>query len=366
MTAGFSTEPEQQDADGYGTRTVSVIIPARNEERNIERAVRSVSRQQGVREVIVVDDDSTDRTGEILAQLKEEYPRLRVLHLDSLPAGWGGKNYAVAAGAEIAAGEWLLFTDADTEHLPGSLEAVLERADAERADLLSLSPGQDTPTWWEKAVMPLVFVQLSHLYSFGEVSDPASPVAAANGQYLLIRRPVYNEVGGHSAVRAEILEDVELARRVKKAGGRLVFLPGAAWVRTRMYQSFGEMWQGWSKNLYPLYSSKLSTLLEAFGELWALDLLLPLAFFALCILIAADLGGNAALLAVVFCFAISLLRQWTYRQELLRLGFNPDLAGYHILGAAILGLLLLNSARAYRLAGQVQWKGRRYPAKGRK
>jgi chlorobactene glucosyltransferase len=365
VTASFNGRTGQQAAAGCEPGPVSVIIPARNEEQNIERAVRSVLGQKGVREIVVVNDDSSDRTPEILARLEKEIPLLRSLRLDSLPEGWVGKNHAAAAGAGIAGGEWLLFTDADTEHLPGSLEAVLAHAETESADLLSLSPGQQTLTWWEKSVIPLVFVHLTRLYRFEEVSDPASPAAAANGQYLLIRRKVYNSIGGHAALRAEILEDVELARRVKRAGGRLLFLPGASWVRTRMYRNFGEMWQGWSKNLYLLYGRKLRPMLKAFGEIWALDFLLPLGLLALCVLIAAGRGGDAMLLAAVLCFVIAVVRQFAYEQKLVRLGFDPQLANYQILGAGILGLLLLNSARTYRVAGQVQWKGRDYTAKGR-
>src|SRR5437667_664151 len=233
---------------------VSVIIPARNEEANIERAVRSIAAQGGVPlEIIVVDDQSEDQTGEILKSLKAEIPSLRALRVDTLPDGWLGKPHALACGAKIASADWLLFTDADAEHGPGSLAELLERAEKECVDLLSLSPGQLTPTWWEKAVIPLVYVWLAKHYSFEEVNDPKSEAAAANGQYMLMRRRVYERAGGHEAVRAEILEDVALARRVKAAGGRLLFLPGARWVQTRMYRTFAAMWQGWTKNLYLLY-----------------------------------------------------------------------------------------------------------------
>src|SRR2546427_5572479 len=257
---------------------VSVIIPARNEEVNIERAVRSVSAQGGVPlEIIVVDDQSEDRTGEILKRLKAEIPSLRTLRVDALPDGWLGKPHALACGAKTASADWLLFTDADAVHNPGSLADLLERAEKERVDLLSLSPGQLTPTWWEKAIIPLVYVWLAKLYSFDEVNDPKSGVAAANGQYLLMRRAVYERVGGHEAVRAEILEDVALARRVKAAGGRLLFLPGASWVQTRMYRTFSEMWEGWTKNLYLLYGRNVKLILGAIATTVLVDWM-PIAF----------------------------------------------------------------------------------------
>ena len=343
---------------------VSVIIPARNEELNLERVVRSVAAQREVREILVVDDESSDRTGEILARLRDQIPLLRTLRIETLPDGWVGKSHAAAAGAELAAGEWLLFTDADTEHLPGSLEAMLERARVESADLLSLSPGQQTLTWWEKSIIPFVFVQLAQLFPFEEVSDPASPRAAANGQYLLIRRSVYHQIGGHGAVRGEILDDVELARRVKSAGGRILFLPGARWVRTRMYSTFRAMWQGWSKNLYLLYGRKRWAMFKALSSALALDLFLPLAFLVPAFLVALGDGSGWTLMTFVLCFVGAVLREWKYGQKLARLGFDGGNGIYAVIGAGLFVLLLLNSAWAYSVAGGVRWKGRRYHTSG--
>ncbi len=340
---------------------VSVVIPARNEEANIARAVRSVAAQQGVREIIAVNDGSTDRTGEILDALRGEIPALRVIHTEALPEGWAGKSHSAATGARQALGEWLLFTDADTEHRAGSLAALVERAERIGADLLSLSPGQRVVTWWEKSVIPLVYVHLARLYRFEEVSDRGSPAAAANGQYLLVRREAYDRAGGHEAVRAEILEDVELARRVKAGGGRLIFLPGAEWAETRMYQTFGQMWQGWTKNLYLLYSRNLARLLATLAEVALLDFALPLIFIALCVMMVFWHSGAA--LAAVAVFVAALWRRWTYRVSLARLGFDPRLANFLVPGAGLFGLLLINSALAHRWRRSVRWKGREYPAR---
>jgi len=343
---------------------VSIIVPARNEEANIERVLRSLAVQERVREILVVDDKSEDRTAEILEAMKAEMPLLRVLRIDSLPEGWLGKTYAVSVAAREAAGDWLLFTDADTEHLPGSLSALLERAEREEADLLSLSPGQITPTWWEKAVIPLVYVSLARLYRFEDVSNPRSPAAAANGQYLLIRRAVYERVGGHEAIRNEVLEDVELAKRVKAAGGKVLFLPGAAWVRTRMYGRFGEMWAGWSKNLYLLYGRSLARILEALGELCAVDLL-PQFFFI--VLLMCLLSGRRSVVVLVGTLAsllVIMVRHARYMRAVTRLGFDSRVAAWRLEGAVILAALLVNSAIAHRLAHHVDWKGRRYSTRG--
>ena len=353
---------------GAGNETtgggVSVIVPARNEEVRIERAVRSLATQEGRGEILVVDDQSQDRTGEILERLKGEIPGLRVLRLESLPPGWLGKNHALAMAAQQARGEWLLFTDADVEHRPGSLAALLDRAEATGVDLLSVSPGQETPTWWEKAVIPLVYVHLAKLFRFEEVSDPGSPVAAANGQYILIRREAYERAGGHQAVRAEILEDVELARRVKAAGGRLLFLPGAEWARTRMYSTFGELWWGWTKNLYLLYGRRIGRILATVAEMWCLDLLPLLGAVVWGMLMMLRKPDPLPVLIVAGCVLLLALRHAFYAVQLKRLGFPRGLAGFRIPGVALLGVLLLNSARIYYLGRTVQWKGRRYSARG--
>ena len=165
--------------------TVSVIVPARNEEVSLADCLQSLVAQTGVAfEIIVVDDHSTDRTREIAMS----FPRVLVLEAGALPEGWTGKNNAVTTGAREARGDWLLFTDADTVHLPGSLAAALREAQENSAELLSYSPEQIAVTFWEMATLPVVFAELARQYSPSKVSDPASPIAAANGQYILIRR----------------------------------------------------------------------------------------------------------------------------------------------------------------------------------
>lgn len=344
---------------------VSVVIPARNEELNIARVVRSLANQEGIREILVVDDQSFDRTAEILVALEKEVPLLRTLHVEFLPEGWLGKTHAAATGARAATADWLLFTDADTEHLAGSLVELLQRAVDEHVDLLSVSPGQETPTWWEKSVIPLVYARLASLFRFEDVSDPHSPAAAANGQYLLVRKELYQRSGGHAAVKSEILEDVELARRIKAHGGKLLFLPGAPWVRTRMYHSFREMWQGWTKNLYLLYEGNVAKMLRAIASLWFLDLFPVLGFVVACIWVALAHSGSLVTLVALGLFLLTVTRQWIYGRALARLGFDAALASYQPMGAALLGAIMLASLRAHRTTRNIEWKGRSYATKGK-
>lgn len=346
----------------------SVIIPARDEEPNIEGAVRSVATQESVREIIVVDDESSDRTPEILAEMATQFPQLRVLRIESLPAGWLGKTHAAAEGAKLATGDWLLFTDADTRHFPGSLAALVARAQSGGADLLSISPGQEVETWWEKAVIPLVYVELAELFRFEAVNDPHSPVAAANGQYMLIRRGTYDAVGGWEAVRGSVLDDVALARRVKGSGAKILFLPGAAWAKTRMYRRFASMWRGWTKNLFLLYGSDrtkiVTTVLRLFVRVFLPDALLGIFAAAFVVLLSTGAKAWIAAAAVVACALAVYAGFRRYRRELKRLGFSGKLAKYLPIGAVLLGLILLNSLWAWRQGGGIEWKGRIYPVKG--
>ncbi|MFB3812698.1 MAG: glycosyltransferase family 2 protein [Terriglobales bacterium] len=244
MRSGDSLDAEPESP------LVSVIIPARNEELSLGACLRSVVEQDGVRlEVIVVDDASTDATREIAQSLDA----VRVADAGPVPEGWCGKANACHTGARAARGEWLLFTDADTVHKPGSLARAVAEAREHGAALLSYSPEQEVHGFSQRALMPLVFAELACTYRPTEVCDPASPAAAANGQYLLITREAYDAVGGHAAVAADLLEDVALARRVKSSGRRLRFRYGGDAVRTRMYRSFAQMREGWSKNLALLF-----------------------------------------------------------------------------------------------------------------
>ncbi len=235
--------------------SVSVIIPARNEEACLAACLQSLLAQQGIdREIIVVDDASNDRTRAIAAS----FAGVRVIAAGSLRPGCSGKCNAAQTGADAARGDWLLFTDADTIHAPGSLARSVAEAQEHQAALLSYSPRQELRGILQRAVMPVIFAELATTYRPAEVSDPASPAAAANGQYLLITREAYDAVGGHAAVSGTLLEDVALAQLVKRSGRRLRFRFGGDAVRTRMYRDFSALCEGWTKNLALLFPRTLS------------------------------------------------------------------------------------------------------------
>lgn len=331
---------------------ISAVIPARNEEASVARAVESVAAQPEVGEVIVVDDQSSDGTREVLARLAARVRKLHVLETGELPAGWVGKNYAAWLGAGAATDEWLLFTDADTEHLAGSAARALEDAGKHEAAIVSYSPEQELGSFWERALIPVVYWRLAKKYSFEDVSDPNSPEAAANGQYFLIRRSAYASIGGHTAVAGEILEDVALARRAKQAGYRIYFASGAGIVRTRMYRSFCAMWEGWTKNLHALMGwpgAALGNFLVWCGIVAAL-IMIGRKYFVESVWIV--LLAPVAALAIWGAQYANYLRRNRYPLSYIRY-FVP-------------GVCLYAAARAASwwktTRGTVEWKGRAYPA----
>jgi GT2 family glycosyltransferase len=340
------------------TPKVSVIIPARNEEANIGRCLRSILAQQGIAfQVIVVDDHSTDHTAEIARQLAQEFsaqpgaPSVIVIAARRpLPTGWTGKANALCSAVPLARSDWLLFTDADTEHAPGSLAAAVQEAEQHGADLFSLSPEQEVEGLWERALMPVIFSELATTFRPRDVSDPAKPIAAANGQYLLIRRSVYHEVGGHAAVAGDLLEDVALARRVKGAGHVLRFRLGKGMVRTRMYRGLQQMREGWTKNLALLFPGASSLACRRMAEFVVLVALPPAAAGAW--VAKAGPVRYALLGAAAAAWGNFLLRT-------RKAHFDPLSTALAFCGLPLFAGLLLRSARAHR-DGRVEWKGRNY------
>jgi len=329
-----------------GEPAVSVIVPARNEEACLGTCLESLVAQTGVAfEIIVVDDHSTDRSREIALA----FPAVRVIEAGPLPDGWTGKNNAVVTGAREARGQWLLFTDADTVHLPGSLARALAEAQENKADLLSYSPEQIAVTFWEMATLPVVFAELARQYPPSKVSDPNSPAAAANGQYILVKRKAYDAAGGHAAIAGTILEDVALARAVKASGRKIRFRYAADAVRTRMYRNYRQLRDGWTKNLALLFPHPGRVALKILA-LWTL-------FWIVVYLVNAGSTGHwwNGIDAGMFVWLVLRLRAGNFANDRNFLGA--------LFGMPMFAYLLLRSKRAHA-KNSVQWKGRTYSDKG--
>ncbi|MFY9732629.1 MAG: glycosyltransferase family 2 protein [Candidatus Acidiferrales bacterium] len=335
---------------------VSAIIPARNEEASIARTVESVAAQAEVDEVIVVDDGSTDATSRILSELTARVAKLKVIAAGALPDGWVGKNHAAWVGAAESKGDWLLFTDADTFHLPGAMRRALADALEHDAALLSYSPEQEMETWWERALIPFVYCRLAARFSFERVNDPTLPDAAANGQFILVRREVYEKLGGHQAVRGEILEDVALARRVKAARCGVYFTAPAGVVQTRMYRSFGAMWEGWTKNLFPLIGGTATAALKELAGITPVLETLLLAWFVW-------FGWHTGQVDWAWAVGIAVLmlsfRTARYGRVLYENHYPQRFIQYYVPAAGLYTLILIGSWWK-NSRGQVVWKGRGY------
>jgi cellulose synthase/poly-beta-1,6-N-acetylglucosamine synthase-like glycosyltransferase len=333
---------------------ISAIVPARNEESVIAACVESLAVQPEMAEILVIDDQSSDRTAEIVLALSGKYSNIRLLKAAELPPGWVGKNNAVWIGARAARSEWLLFTDADAVHGKNSGATALSTAEENGAALVSFSPEQVMETWYEKAVIPYVFTRLGRRFRFAEVNNLECSAAAANGQFILIRRDAYESVGGHASIAGDVLEDVALARHVKAAGFRIWFGSGKGIVRVRMYRSFTAMWEGWKKNLYSLMGGSVKAVKTEIARA-----LLPIL---LVLMTAIGIGGiTKSILVAAVVLGMGVLGILIgYGAELESNGFSARLLAYGIPGRMLFAAMLWASYRDHR-SGQVEWKGRTYP-----
>jgi len=342
-------------ADSHSVQ-ISAIIPARNEEDTIEAAVRSLAPQPEITEIIVVNDNSTDRTSDILAGLASTTPKLRVIQSEGLPDGWVGKNHAAWLGAQAARADWLLFSDADTVHLAGSASRALGDARASGAALVSYSPEQVTQTFAERALIPFVYCRLARKYDFARVNDPGLPDAAANGQFLLIRRDAYEATGGHRAVAGTVLEDVAIARNVKRSGFHLHFASGEGIVRARMYRNFGAQWQGWTKNLYLLLGGTWGDVL--------VELILVLPWPAFLFFISGIIvRGTAGRVLIALAMSELFFRHAFYARDLSLNRYPIKFILYYVPASLLYAAAVLASTWNYA-RGQVTWRGRTYPVGG--
>ena len=335
---------------------VSVIVPARNEARNIERSVGSIlaTEYQPI-EVIVVDDRSSDGTGEIVERLAlsdAAAGRLRLVRGAELPEGWFGKSWAIVQGYRGARGELLLFTDADTWHHPELLPRTVTILTAERVHLVSVVARQEMVTFWERLVQPHVLLALaSRVGDLRRVNRTRITWdAIASGAYIVTTRPAYDAVGTHEAVRGAIAEDVALAQAYVRHHLDIFLTHAAQWMSVRMYRSLAEIVEGWSKNLalgVPLMFPPLPFVRRVAPYLmW-----LPALCWVLPPLLWAVYGWSWAAATTLVSLAIWIA---VYRAE----GAPMRYALLYPLGAAMVAYIMIRSA--LRGSRKVEWRGRTY------
>lgn len=341
---------------------VSLLVPARNEELNIEACVASLLDQRYPDfEVIVLDDHSGDGTLAALGRIvaTPSGAKLRVIEGRPLPAGWHGKAWACQQLGEAATGELLLFTDADTRHQPDALPRAVEAMQRSGAGMLSLTPAQQMESFWEKLIVPLVYHILFSYLPIAMVSKSRSPAFCyAIGQFILFRHEAYERIGGHRSVCKNIVEDVWLCKAVKRSGGKVAAFDGTGVVSCRMYRGFGEVWQGFSKNLFAGLGNNVFGLF-ALMALVALLYLAPYGFF-----VTSALHGDRSLalfwlplVQIAVALVIRLIIALKFRQPLWS-------ALLHALSQVMLLLIAANSFRLSVFGKGPEWKGRNYPLSG--
>ncbi|HJP60420.1 MAG TPA: glycosyltransferase, partial [Gemmatimonadaceae bacterium] len=338
-----------------------VIVPARNEARNIERCVTSIlATSYPNLELIVIDDASTDKTREIAERAIAGDPRARVITNSPLPSGWFGKHWACSTGASLAQGQILQFTDADTAHAPDLVTRSINAMQRTRADLFSVAGHQELGGFWEKIIQPQMFAVLSMRYGGSESITQSSRVSnkIANGQCIFVDRNSYDAIGGHASVRSAVAEDLLLAQRFFAARKHVVVMVGVKQLSTRMYASLREIITGWRKNVFaggldavPFGKIGQSLLPLALLLPPLLELLPPLAL--LFALFGAPAGSAIIVWAAISCAAT--LIWWLVVYATMRA--NLLYAFAYPLGALTLLYIFFTAVIRGR---RVTWKGRTY------
>lgn len=331
---------------------VSVIIPARNEERAIERTVRAMLAQDYPSiEVIVVNDRSTDGTGAILDRIAADDGHLLVLHGEEPPPGWLGKPWAMHEGSLRARGELLLFVDADVHYAPPTISTAVQHLHAKGQDLTFLYPHFEMHGLWENAMMPAVpMTPFSFPMWLGELV-PLTYLGIGGGTGNLIRRTAYDQAGGHEALRHAVIDDVALAQHVRRCGLRTGMARTEHLVTVRMYHGLHEIVHGFTKNMFTVLGRSY------FGAV----MILVIFFIAHLLPYPMALAGDGVALAVV---ALILLTRLIFFRAI----------GYPVWNALLLHPLTtigwiwitIRSTWVVGIRGQLPWRGRTYdPARTR-
>jgi len=338
---------------------VSVLVPTRNEACNIRRCLKSLLAQDyPLLEVLVLDDGSTDATAEIVAEMAREDRRLRLVHGQPLPQGWMGKNFACHQLALLARGDWLLFTDADTDHRPGALAWAIEAAQQNRADLVSLIPHTVTHTLGEQLVLPIIPFGLLGCFPLALGERLRIPfLTMALGPFMLFRREAYRRIGGHQAVQGEIAEDVVLARQVRRAGGRVTLLDGSGQVDVHFYHGFRASWHGLAKSAFAALEYRLLPGLLMMG-FYGFLFLRPIV-----LLFSGFWRGGIEESALRLTLFQVFLNSGLWYAVAVRFRLPRSVALLYPITVLLTILIMLDSIRQAVLSG-IGWKGRVYHIRG--
>ena len=331
---------------------ISVLIPARNEEARLRPCLSTLSDSDyPILEILVLDDHSTDGTAQLVEQRIKGDSRIRLLSGKPLPEGWVGKPWACHQLSQEAKGDYLLFVDADTRFSDITIADAVNLAHQEKTDLISLWPYLESVTWSERLVIP--FVHLFILFYLPHwAKGSLRCFGAANGQFVLFRRDAYEKIKGHKSVYNHMVEDIAIARNMRAAGFKVLNLDGTnpghsiAFVRCRMYTRFSEVWEGFTKNLYPSFDGN-------FFAFFFFQSIQAVVFLAPFILLFTPFRGPLVWTEIAIIFALRISLAHRFRQSYLGALLHP-------FGQLLVITIALNSW-LQSLRGRLPWKGRHYP-----
>lgn len=340
---------------------VSILIPARNEEKNIGRCLKTLLKQSYRNiEIIVLDDNSNDRTGEIVREFIKKDSRIKLVSGKPLPPGWLGKNFACFQLSQSARGEYLIFTDADTYHFPGSVKASLSGLIANQLDAICPFPRQIMGTLSEKMAVPFINFAILLFMPLALIRKSKNPLFSTGvGQYFIFKREAYFGMGGHTAVKGKILEDVHISKKLKAAGYNYMIFDGSSALTCRMYKNFHEVWKGYTRIMFSAFDYSFTTMMLVL-VLVSIFLLLPFIFLPLGIFVYGW-ASDIMTLIILQVSIISLIRIIIS----LRFKENPLNVFIHPLAMIFIVMVSINSFFHHRFGDGVSWKGRTYQGQHR-
>ena len=334
---------------------VSICVPARNEERDIGTCLESLLKQDYPHvEVIAVDDNSEDTTADIIMELAERNENLRFVSGDILPEGWLGKPFALYQAVRHAKGEYLLFTDADPVFESNAVTSAVYRIQHDNLDALTLMPGAVFGSFWEKAVQPVIFAFIAGLTRFCKINDQDSKKAMGIGAFLMFRRSAYEKIGGHEKVKDCVVEDIALAKCVKREGLKFLIADGKKVLSIRMYHSLREIWIGWRKNFF--FALKKSV----FWTFYYIFIILGFQCGTYLIFFFNLILGEPWVWMAISALSSTLV--WVTGVKLCDdLKLNSLNAIWFPLGSVIMVAIMLNSMTQSLYWRATEWRGRIYP-----
>jgi chlorobactene glucosyltransferase len=351
---------------------VSLIVPTRNEAYRVEKCIRSLKAQTYPHLEILIVDDSTDNTRELITSLIGTDPRFRIIKQDPLPEEWIGKPFALQQGSRLANGEYLVFIDADTYHDPMLITRTVDYALEHDTDLLSLVPHNAMESFWERLIQPIPLTILTAGMPLAKVNKPDSTIGIAFGTFILIKHTVFDAIGGYESIKGRIADDVEMGKLVRDSGYKVGLVNGLTMMHVRMYENFHEIWEGWSKNIFLGSVQKRgidSTAQRLFIVVLGVIGLFGVMVFPLCMTILALLLmvlAHASLWQGIFLFALIVWLVGILLQAVIQKAFwygNPAYAVLNFLSSLIIIGIFVNSAVKSMSGAGVTWKGRTYTEK---